>query len=386
MLIERLRYMKTLIIFMDMLRTDFLNTYSKKAQKSVIDEFFLSFGGTTYTNIYTPCPDTGRSLASFWSMNPCYLTDCNKRGKYPKQFLNNSTFLDVLEGDHVNINLYSHHRENIFPHQFDGEKYKIHSLSYSQYSGERSLTFIDLPDVHHVLDDFGYTIRGVQKAHIQLLDSLNFLFSNIDKDQFDTIVFFSDHGHLLNIERGTKINFLDYRRSRIFLHIYNKGDNKHSNSNVFNSITIIGKKILELYSSDNNINKLEINDEIDWLLIEDFFGITTGINQIPDIWNIKTNSSDNQLDLNGIYTNKRDFFSLIAKYNLFTEYPHFKTLISEHSVFLSYGKPIKSYPPYFNGKVRKKHYQPRLILGKISKPILPPILFSIFKKIFHRLI
>ena len=69
--------MKMLVIMIDMVRTSNLNIYNPVVIDTPIDLFLKNLGGVTFTNVYTPCPDTYRSTSSFWSGVPCYSNGVN---------------------------------------------------------------------------------------------------------------------------------------------------------------------------------------------------------------------------------------------------------------------------------------------------------------------
>ena len=53
--------MKIMMIFIDMFRANILNMFNDNAPYTNIDNLFEQWGGTIYTNCYTPAPDTPRS-------------------------------------------------------------------------------------------------------------------------------------------------------------------------------------------------------------------------------------------------------------------------------------------------------------------------------------
>jgi hypothetical protein len=375
-------YMRTLTVFIDMFNTDLLKNYNKKQSKTLVDDYFENFGGLLYTNVWTPCPDTARSLSSFWSGIPCYRNGCNKRGKYPSDFLIDNSFLDKLEKSNVEINIFAptNRKEMIFPAKYTQNSYQLNNLEDLNKVSKNSYSFIDLPDLHHVIDDRGSTKRGMNAAHLQLIDSLNYIFDTIDKNLFDRIIFFSDHGNILTKEINTDTYFIGSARSRIFLLIYERGNNKLKTNNNFSSITEISKFILK----DKKFYYDQIIlDEIDTILVEDFKSTLAKIEQVPNIWMYKT------LDETLVFNN----FQLVELFDsgdrLFKEaylnYPHLLELIKEYRTFNKYllMKDTKLTKFYFNGSKRKK-----ILYVKILKyfvplviSIMPPFFYNSLKKI-----
>ena len=72
--------MKILILFCDMLRANRLKTVNKDIfHWTVFDKWIQDFGGCTYSNCYTPAPDTPRSLACFYTGLYPKLNGCRSR-------------------------------------------------------------------------------------------------------------------------------------------------------------------------------------------------------------------------------------------------------------------------------------------------------------------
>lgn len=327
--------MKILIIFMDMLRTDFLNLYDNKLSETPLDIYFKKMNGTLYNNIYTPCPDTARSLSTFFSGKPCFENGCNKRGKYPGQFLSQTTILDALKQNGYSIKLYTNRNRFIFPKRFQEERYYLESLDNIDLK-DNSFTFVDIPDVHHVLDDFGALKKSVEKAHIQLKNSLDYLFKKISYDDFDKIIYFSDHGHMLKTERVLDFDdehFIGDARSRIFFYEKSRDDDNFRLNNTFSSIAYFSAYLSKTLNLEGNYdfgNKyIDTPEKNLKILIEDFKSVRSGINQVPNLWGIKT--AKNLVTFNSQSIQNIDLDTL--------EYwPHLKQLRTEYIVYNEYLK------------------------------------------------
>lgn len=55
--------MKILMIFIDMLRPNLLHIIDESQPAREVEKVFEKWGGTLYTNCFTPSPDTPRSNA-----------------------------------------------------------------------------------------------------------------------------------------------------------------------------------------------------------------------------------------------------------------------------------------------------------------------------------
>lgn len=376
-----------MVVFMDMLRTDLLNLYNENIKTTVIDDFFMQRGGTTFTNIFTPCPDTARSLASFWTGKPCYETNCNKRTKYPSVFLDEFTLLDELKNKGVEIKIYSE-TKMIFPKKFQSSYYYLSNLEeYETSSKNDQFLFVDIPTAHYALDDNGYTNKSVNQAHTQLSLSLNYLLKKIQINQFDYIIYFSDHGHLLTKEslQQSKIidKFISIERAKIFLHIQLKNERHNLKNNTFQSITFLRNVITELYNEKHkSINSFEIK-KVHTILIEDFFSISTEIKQFPDIWNLRTEDNDNIFAFLTRSTKYENFNELDTKYNLISNFPHLEQIVNEHVLYKEYLRVMKGeIKSHFFQLDEKKYYfggEPRRISIQITAKRITRKIFNYLK-------
>lgn len=380
--------MRLLVIFMDMLRTDFLSLYNKDLDDTPLDDYFKKLNGTLFNNIYTPCPDTARSLSTFFSGKPCYENGCNKRGKYPGQFLNQTTILDALEHNGYSIRLFTNRSRYIFPQRFQEDKYYIDTLGNFDLK-ENCFTFVDIPDVHHVLDDFGALRKSVKIAHKQLKNSLDFLFYSIDHNSFDKIIYFSDHGHMLKTERVETFDekhFIGDARSRVFFYEKNKTDESFKVNKTFSSIAYFPaylSKSLKLKGSfDFGDKYIDMPEENLKILIEDFKSIRSGINQVPDVWGLKTAEKLITYNKDNIQT----MDSKILEY-----WPHLKELQNEYVVYNEYLKftnqkknNYKASKYYFDGTKRDISIKLWPIkLNKVLKKYLPKIVYRYLRNIVN---
>lgn len=382
--------MKILIVFMDMLRTDFLNVYDENLKETPLDNHFKKMKGTLFDNIYTPCPDTARSLSTFFSGRPCYENNCNKRGKYPGQFLKIPTFLDALEENEYSIHFFTNRSHLIFPQKFQDDSYFLDTLDGLHFA-DKSLTFVDIPDMHHVIDDYGPTKKGVRIANKQLTSSIDYLYQKVNPNIFDIIYYFSDHGHMNNTERVLDFDdeqFLSSARSRIFYYEKNKNDNEFKINKSFSSIAYFPAHIIKSLNIETkyDFGKYDFHnpDKNLQILIEDFKSINSGINQVPDLWGIKTNN-------NLITFNKHTINNVNP--NIINTWAHLKELQNEYFVFDEYLKftnkkknEYKSSSNYFDGKERHKSNFSFLLstTNNILKRYLPTKIYIYLRKFVNK--
>jgi hypothetical protein len=388
--------MRILNVFIDMLRTDLLNLYNNDLKLTPIDSFFRDLGGTTYTNVYTPSPDTFRSISSFWSGLPSYENGCNSRHKFPSVFLNKKSFLESLTQKDYSIRFLSD-RTYLFPPTYQNGDYYIKEITdINQFNDKDNLyLLIDLPDIHFVLDDYGYSKKAVIHSHSQLRRSLEYLKSQVQLNSFDYVLFFSDHGHILNIDSELidKELFMGVPRSRIFFHTFEpKKEIIHSFNYDFLSITSFYEFILELTSGNGTINSLrnKINlKPVNEILIEDFLTINNliGINSVPNIWCLKTNNSSIVFDCSN-YNGLIKFDNYIKANSLMDHFPHLSNIFLELLTYNNYLINVKNiygnskwfiHKYYFDGEKRKNHIKSRTAIRNFIGSLIPPILLDKLK-------
>lgn len=383
--------MKVLVVFIDMLRTDFLNMYNPKLKETPFDVFFKNLNGTLFDNVYTPCPDTGRSLSTFFSGKPCYENGCNKRGKFPGQFLEIPTILDVLKDNDYEIQIFTHRSKVLFPRSFQDDKYFCNSLEDLVIKDD-SFSFVDIPDLHHVLDDHGYYKKTIDIAHDQLSKSIKYMFEKIDIEVFDKIIFFSDHGHMVSedklIDDYKNEKYIGNSRSRIFFYTRNKQDSEFNINNNLTSLEYFPSYLIENLNLDSKYyfpkNYLENPKKNLEILVEDFMSLKSGINQVPDLWGIKSKK--------GFFIFDKDQIQTIDL-NKINHWPHLVDLRNEYAVFNEYlkftNKKSNKYRAssfYFNGEKRKPRKKTFIEQSnKFLKAILPPIVYRAIRKVYNLL-
>lgn len=197
--------MRVLTIFIDMIRANRLQTFNPEIQEETpLDTAFKELGGTIYTNCFTPGPDTPRGMASYYTGLPPYLNGCTTRLKWPEFFLDTtlSTVFDLFLEEGYKLDIFSSPNEKkngFLPEHIS--KMDIHNNDYdldgylSNISlAEKHHIFISLPDYHWAFDDYGYSHAGEKKAYVETRASYDVIFKHLNKDDFDHIIIFSDHG------------------------------------------------------------------------------------------------------------------------------------------------------------------------------------------------
>lgn len=301
--------MKILVLFFDMFKPSIMSNFSKiKKEDTKIDLFLKKFGGTSFINAYSHSCETYKSLA-------CYQT-----GKIPKfngvherlgivnddeqitikKLLNNHNYESLVIGDQINceMGVYNSISDNIIKltENTNNLSFIIEKVK-EKLNEENIFIFLGMELIHEIRDDF-WNPDVSKEVERNLHKFLYTFFSTINKDIFDFLIMFSDHGYK-NIWKED-LNLIDYERSQIFLHLRKKSEkylkndkNLRSICDIFTTIKNIlgdksiipnlkGKNLLESISHDY----ISIEDHKKWdMNKENFFYLT-----YPDIWGIKFKS------------------------------------------------------------------------------------------------
>ena len=261
--------MKILVVFIDMLRNELVYKKENSGEKTRIMDICCKLGGTCYDSCYTTAPDTYRSLGSFWSSQYPRKNGVDNRNKKEADFLKSPTntllgklisngyefngFLGAW-GKKIGIlpNVYNMERDNLSTGQF------LEEWLSTVVIGENSFTFINLEDLHFILNDDGATEKAYKKGENKIVELITKIFDYLSPNQFDDIIFFSDHGfHYVSENRG---NALDQRRSNIFLFWHKKADKGLK----------INKKlcsIMDIYPTVLNECRIAVPNDIEGVLL-----------------------------------------------------------------------------------------------------------------------
>ena len=282
--------MKILVVFVDMIRPNVLSTY-QTADKSAgfpdtpLDSVLKELNCTIYRQCFTPGPDTIRSLASLYSGKPPWENGCNNRGKMPQFFLNESPnhLFDHLKEAGYGISCFHDPVERsygIFPQSFMDDS--CHNVNYDLKDYLKTIklqdnhfVWVGLADFHHGLDDYGATKTGVKKAFLEIEESLSIVFDCLDKESFDHLFIFSDHGFKYSSERKVQPPYfnLNEDRSQLLMAHRKKNQTRLGFNDQLFSIEDFHKTLLDLIGvkSPLNTNGLSMfsQEEREFVIVED---------------------------------------------------------------------------------------------------------------------
>ena len=298
--------MKILILFCDMLRANRLMTVNKDISTFTnFDKWIQDFGGCTYTNCYTPAPDTPRSLACFYTGLYPKLNGCKLRIEWPRYYQNQEkpTIFELLNNSKYKTytNFSKYELETGVLSNKDLKRVSNYNSFLDIFNSEvirnkdkNSCFFLTLNDYHQCVNDYSSLKRADKKGHEKLLDTFDMFFKKYDKDIFDYIFIFSDHGCILsddNLYLKDKYQLLNDNRSKIFLHIRKKGE---INSHVDPTL----RTIMDIYPSIAEILNNPIPKKIsgislfnkkshEFVVIEDTCEFKPHLGIYNDIWRYK---------------------------------------------------------------------------------------------------
>jgi len=297
---------RILTIFIDMIRANRLSLFNDKIKEDTpLDKIFKELGGTIYNNCFTPAPDTSRSMACFYTGQKPFKNGCNSRLKWPRFFLNNNllTIFDLFIEKGYKINCFSNPNERetgLFPEKITDMDIHNKDFNLNKYLNSIKLEkdhflFISLPDFHWSFDDNGYSEFGERKAYKDVSKSFSIIFENFNKDDFDHIFIFSDHGFKFMSEViyqkifNKKYLLLNEDRTNIIMLHRERNNNKIIYNNKLCSI----EDMLATFGDILNINisngiSLFSDSERDYILAEDHYNFSISVNQNIEIWALLT--------------------------------------------------------------------------------------------------
>jgi hypothetical protein len=290
--------MRVLTIFIDMIRANRLQTFNLEVeQETPLDKAFRELGGTVYTNCFTPGPDTPRGIASYYTGLPPYVNGCTTRLKWPEYFLKpelkNVFDLFLEKGYALNIFSSPNEKKNGFlPKHIAQMDIHNHDYDLAGYLADIELredhfVFVSLPDYHWAFDDYGYSIKGEGKAYIETKKSYDVIFNQFDKDDFDHIFIFSDHGFkfLSDFKMDDSIYMLDEDRINSIMIHRTKGQDLLTQNAKLCSLCDVYASYQDILGDtiSHGISLLD-SKEHPFVIVEDHISFAPQVNQNIELW------------------------------------------------------------------------------------------------------
>lgn len=381
------------MLFLDMFRGSSLSSYNGCNNDTDFDKFLRDLGGTSFVNTFTPTPDTNRSMSTLFTGVPAFFNGCKKKGSSLSNLNVDTFFHRLLEnGFSINACLYDEHRKKYLPQDLLDEIFFVEGSTVTdQIEGlkfqDRSITFIDLPDAHCVVNDF-IAFPSSERVYNKLLTTiLNNIHRTLDFDQFEYIFLFSDHGHSSYFDslQFNKNELLEKRRTQILMHIKYKEDRKFKTNDSLHSIADVFDTMLDIIECENerkskfgNVSFL-LNYGREHIVFEEMYGWYIGANQLPEVWACMTPSGFYQVDkleddlLFGEYED--------AKNILYLEYPAIVQYISDYNYFSNLTKKsLNDRITFSNGSIRHRPLKVTILVGLFSW--IPKKIILFIKSVF----
>ncbi len=365
-----------------MLRPSRFGSYNENIQPNGIDEVINDLGGTLFTNCFTPGPDTPRSMACFYTGLLPMENGCDARLKWPSKFIHEGTpsIFDPFIKNNYQMNFFSNPNERqggLFPPGI--EDIGVHNQDYDlkKYLSEvklkdNHLIFLSIPDFHWALQDWGYTRKAERIAINETRKSLDIVFDNLEKDDFDHMFIFSDHGFKFNAELRAENNFefVDRDRTNIFMFSRRKGDHEISYNDKLCSIQDLTHTVSDLFGLEDNFSLLN-NSERDYVVIEDHQSISAPkVNQDVDIWAVVTRDEMyvRTLEYGVLVKNNGAIDTAVnLKYDdILKRESQFGRYFDDYEKVFAYNKLILAQTTYMNGSSRPYEGRIQKVLGWIE--------------------
>lgn len=366
--------MKILMIFIDMLRPNLLNTYNKQMPVNRIDKQIQKWGGTVYTNCFTPGPDTPRSNACLWSSQYPKENGCDNRLKYPHFFMRDDIedLFKLLKKNHYSFNFYMHPATKdigelpkcVSDCGFYSNGQILEEFLKQVEIGEDSLTYISLEDFHAVITDCYAQMKCVNIGYEVVGRSLELIDQYLNLDIFDQVFIFSDHG----FKEREKYYGDDYLqqlgrdRTQIFMFFRKRGDRAISYNDKLCSIMDIYPTVCEEGGLEYNEKSIEgislcSKEEKEFIMIEDHKTFNAELGQTIEYWGIRTKkglacvNSDLiwRADFEITSQEKRDYENY-----LYERASCFQENVKMREIRRYYDECLIGCPNYFDGTPRKK--------------------------------
>ena len=363
--------MKFLLIFIDMLRPNLLNVYDNKNRENRIDKQLKMWGGTVYTNSYTPAPDTPRSNGCLWTSRYPKDNGCDNRLKYPYFFKKEDCvdLLTLLKKEGYQFNIYAHEATGKI-----GE-FPISVSEIDNYSGDvkleeylktltiekDSFTYFCLEDFHKVVTNCYAQKKYIDLGYEKIGGALELIQRYLDIDTFDLTIMFSDHGFKFRDEPyWNDYNYqLNNDRIQIFMMTHRKNEREIKYNNKLATI-------MDIYPTICNCAQIDIQYEIEGIdlferkeyssfFVEDHKTFNAELGQTIEFWAVVNKkgracvncdkswvadyemTEEEKKEYEDILTNKASCFAENTKMRTIQRY---------------YDECLNSYAQYYDGELR----------------------------------
>ncbi|MFL2578319.1 MAG: hypothetical protein ACJ0QE_06405 [Flavobacteriaceae bacterium] len=371
--------MKVMTLFIDMIRPNRLSIFNDKIKVDTqLDISFKNLGGTVFNNCYTPGPDSPRGISTFLTGLDPYENGCNTRLKWPQFFLkeNQKTVFDIFLEKNYKISSFSSPQERangLFPDHIASLDIHNKNNDLEDYLStleleEDHFLFISIPDFHLAFDDFGYNKKGEKDAYSICQSIYDIVFSKFDKNDFDHVFIFSDHGFKFSLERKLEPleHLINEDRSNVILIHREKYQDALNNNTKLCSLADFFDTYQDILGIKSKTNKSFLsNYEREYIIIEDHLNFEPMINQNIEIWGVVNKKEFYVRTLNKAFLFKKDTHlkveGIVDYYeDILLRESSFGVYFDEFKKIFMYKKNILHKSVYSNGQKRKS--RSRLII------------------------
>ena len=366
-------------LFIDMIRPNRLSIFNDKIKVDTqLDISFKNLGGTVFNNCYTPGPDSPRGISTFLTGLDPYENGCNTRLKWPQFFLkeNQKTVFDIFLEKNYKISSFSSPQERangLFPDHIASLDIHNKNNDLEDYLStleleEDHFLFISIPDFHLAFDDFGYNKKGEKDAYSICQSIYDIVFSKFDKNDFDHVFIFSDHGFKFSLERKLEPleHLINEDRSNVILIHREKYQDALNNNTKLCSLADFFDTYQDILGIKSKTNKSFLsNYEREYIIIEDHLNFEPMINQNIEIWGVVNKKEFYVRTLNKAFLFKKDTHlkveGIVDYYeDILLRESSFGVYFDEFKKIFMYKKNILHKSVYSNGQKRKS--RSRLII------------------------
>lgn len=364
--------MKILVVFIDMIRVNRLKLVNENiVNETPLDRSLKKLGGTFYTNSFTEGPDTPRAMATFATGKSPYKNGCNTRLKWPRDFLKEDlkTVYDIFLEKNYKMTFFSNpnerecgmYSEKITNLDIHNEDYELDNYLKSLTLEKNHFIFISLPDFHWSLDDNGYNHFGEKKAFDNASKSFDLIFNNLNKDDFDHIFLFSDHGFKFNYEYRSQPKYMLLNEDRLNILMFHRKKGDEESIKINNKLCALSDLY---YTFDEIINDIKSDQSLfsekekKYIVVEDHLNFEISVNLTVGIWALVTKDKIYVRDANNGYLiskNNETDFGIVNEYDeTLKKESTFGIFFKEHQKVNNYKKLILKQTKYMHGGERKK--------------------------------
>ena len=296
--------MRVLTIFLDMIRANRLSTFNDKVEDDTpIDVVLKELGGTVYNNCFTPGADTPRGISAYLTGIDPNKNGCNTRLKWPAHFIygGTSNVFDLFNSMGYKNHVYASIKEQetgLFPFELMNtctfnKNHKIDDFLSNITLENNHHLFVGVSDFHWAFDDFGYTRKGESQSYDIVSQVVSKIFDKFEKNDFDHIFIFSDHGFKFTSEsyKADRRLLLNEDRTNVLMFHHIKGDKGLLTNNKLCSLSDMYATYQDILGvSPKRDYSLLVPEQREYILSEEHANFLPSVNQNIEMWSLVNNN------------------------------------------------------------------------------------------------